>query len=320
MRVQPTHQPFSTAIVLVTLALSAHLLARGVTSLAVARILRPPLHMISHTWGPTSARTPGFDPPDVRAILARNIFDFTTGPLPKPPAAPQLKPTPVAAPKPGESAPRCDDSLRLIASVYSERAPESSLASIQIGNEPPLIYRERSWLQDKETVAITPDAVYMSSRGALCSLTLFEHTQGAAASLATSPRPKPTKRSGVITDAELEASIRRASETKLAVARSFIDRVLQDPAELMRLARVVPHQENGQVIGVQIFGVRSHGLLSKLGLQNGDVLRSINGYALASPDSALAAYAALRTATNLSLAITRHGRELTIEYAIADGI
>jgi hypothetical protein len=48
-------------------------------------------------------------------------------------------------------------------------------------------------------------------------------------------------------------------------------------------------------------------LLSKLGLQNGDVLRSINGDALASPDSALAASRGLRSASDLALAVTRHG-------------
>jgi hypothetical protein len=81
---------------------------------------------------------------------------------------------------------------------------------------------------------------------------LFEHTPTATKSLATSAPLESSPRSGAFTDAELDASIRRISETRVAVARSFVDRVLRSPAELMRLARVVHHEENAQVIGVQL--------------------------------------------------------------------
>jgi hypothetical protein len=46
------------------------------------------------------------------------------------------------------------------------------------------------------------------------------------------------------------------------------------------------------------------------------LLRSINGYGSTTPDHALDAYAKLRNASRLSLAITRHERAITLAYSI----
>ena len=84
----------------------------------------------------------------------------------------------------------------------------------------------------------------------------------------------------------------------------------------MRSARIVPHEENGQVVGVKLYGIRRNSLLGKLGLQNGDLLRTINGFEMSSPDTALEAYSRLRSASNLSVAVTRRGRPMNIDYDI----
>jgi general secretion pathway protein C len=119
-------------------------------------------------------------------------------------------------------------------------------------------------------------------------------------------------------DAELDAGIKQQSETKYSVRRNLVDKLLQNQAELMRSARVVPHEENGRVVGVKLYGIRKTSLLGKLGLQNGDMLRTINGFDMGSPDTALEAYAKLRSASNLSLAIVRRGNAVTMEYNIGN--
>ena len=86
----------------------------------------------------------------------------------------------------------------------------------------------------------------------------------------------------------------------------------------MRSARVVPHEENGRVVGVKLYGIRRSSLLGKLGIQNGDMLRTINGFDMSAPDSALEAYAKLRSARNLSVAVVRRGAAVTMEYQIAN--
>jgi general secretion pathway protein C len=57
-------------------------------------------------------------------------------------------------------------------------------------------------------------------------------------------------------------------------------------------------------------------LLGKLGLQNGDLMRTINGFEMSSPDTALEAYARLRSASNLTVAVVRRGQPMNVQYDI----
>ena len=104
------------------------------------------------------------------------------------------------------------------------------------------------------------------------------------------------------------------SETKFTVQKTFVDKILQNQAAIMSSARIVPHEENGQVVGVKMYGIRRNSLLGKLGMQNGDLLRTINGFEMSSPDTALEAYARLRSASNLSVAVVRRGQAMNLQY------
>jgi general secretion pathway protein C len=116
--------------------------------------------------------------------------------------------------------------------------------------------------------------------------------------------------------AEISDKIQKVSETEFNVDRSVIDNVLENQAQLMRSARIVPEQKDGKTVGIRLFGIRQDTLLGTLGMQNGDRLEKINGFDMASPEKALEAYARLRTATSLTVNLTRRGKPLTIEYQI----
>jgi general secretion pathway protein C len=93
--------------------------------------------------------------------------------------------------------------------------------------------------------------------------------------------------------------------------------VLENQAELMRSARIVPEQgADGKTVGIRLFGLRPDTLLGTLGLENGDRLETINGFNLASPEEALNAYARLRTANKLAVKLTRRGKPTTIDLNI----
>jgi len=331
-----TSKGVSIAIVLSTLALSALFLARGTTSL-VAGMLFPveAAPAGGEAGGGKAQKAPGTDPPDIHAILKRNAFDPTTGPLwpPKPaevPVDPGATDEVVAEVlDPNKMPPACDQTVKLIASVYSERTPEWSFASLGNGTTPPLLYREGSKVADREVAAIYPSAVYMrQGNGKLCSLTLFvdPNAQPAAAPTPNAPPPPevaaaapvPAAAPGGSSEAELDAAISKVSDTQYNVKRSFVDKLLGNQAELMRAARIVPHEENGQVVGVKLYGIRRNSLLGKLGIQNGDLLKNINDMNMGSPDSALEAYSKLRSASDLKVAITRRGQDMTLGFGITE--
>ena len=75
-------------------------------------------------------------------------------------------------------------------------------------------------------------------------------------------------------------------------------------------------RENGKVIGIRLLNIRPDTLLGKLGLQAGDMLKSINGFDMTSPEKALEAYAKLRTAPQIQIGIVRGGKPMNIEFNI----
>jgi general secretion pathway protein C len=74
--------------------------------------------------------------------------------------------------------------------------------------------------------------------------------------------------------------------------------------------------ENGKPVGLEIRGIQPGTLLTKLGINNSDVLESINGKPLIGTDAALEAYTLLRTADKFTLAVKRGGRSMSINYNI----
>ncbi len=322
-----------TAIVIgVTLALCALLLARGATSILAAHLFPVDASASSASRPKTAsaAELPGTRPPDVMAILKRNIFDSTTGPLwPPPVTEPLVDPDEIPDEEfvvdPNAPPPPCEGSMKLVASVHSERFEDWSFATISTGASSPLLYRQGGQVEGNEVLAIFPSAVFLKpSTGQPCSLALFQQSGSEKRPARTTTPRRPTtasvsaktSKTGGFTKAELDANIKRVSDTEFSVTRDLVDKVLQNQAALMRSARIVPHEVDGKVVGVKLYGIRRNSLLGQLGLQNGDLMRTINGYDMTSPDRALEAYSKLRSADTLTVALQRRGANVNVSYRI----
>jgi general secretion pathway protein C len=324
----------SAAITLVTLTLSALFMAKGTTAL-VAGALLPPQPVSSGASQTRAEQPPGTTPPDTKEILKRNIFDPTTGPLwpPKPPPTTETSASAEAAPvpeelQPGQIPPPCEGNLRMISAMHFDAMPEWSFAALSTGGEENLLYRKGGRVDDKEIVEVLPKAVFLrQGNGRLCSVAMFFDKAAAAnrTMAAAAPVPPPTAAApatllnastGGISEAEMDQNIHAVSEGKYTVQKTFVDKILQNQAQIMSSARIVPHEENGQVVGVKMYGIRRNSLLGKLGMQNGDLLRTINGFEMSSPDTALEAYARLRSASNLSVAVVRRGQAMNLQYDV----
>jgi general secretion pathway protein C len=154
----------------------------------------------------------------------------------------------------------------------------------------------------------------------LCQAALFGEEPPAAppqaqAAAPAEPSAPPADPSRAM-DPELKNKIKKMSDTNFEIDRSAVDKILENQADLMKSARIVPEQKDGKVVGLRLFGVRPETLLGQLGLTNGDRLESINGFDMGSPEKALEAYARLRTAESLTVNVNRRGTPTTIEYKI----
>jgi general secretion pathway protein C len=249
------------------------------------------------------------------AILSRNPFDHVTGALNK-----VLVPDEVVAAAPDMSdpfhAPQCEGLKVLVIAASTD--PDWSFAALVTGSgaEAKSVLRRRGGDVGGKTVEfISWDRVWLASGSALCQLEMFKPPSAKETTPAPAAPPPPKEGPGQV-DPEITKGVRRVSANEFDVDRGVVDKILENQAELMRQARIVPEQENGKMVGIRLFGVRPDTLLGVLGMENGDRLQTINGFDMTSPEKALEAYARLRTADQLTVQVNRRGSNMNIDYNI----
>jgi general secretion pathway protein C len=110
--------------------------------------------------------------------------------------------------------------------------------------------------------------------------------------------------------------VKQLSENQYVVAKSEINNALTNLSDLATKARIVPSFKNGVANGFKLFSIVPDSLYAKIGVQNGDVIRRINGYEMNSPDKALEIYQKLRDANRIEIELERRGETLRKTYSI----
>jgi general secretion pathway protein C len=319
---------FFPAVVMLLIAIAAYFQASGVMQLVASSYLdgapapAPISHAAARSTLAISQDAPA--PKSAEPILSRNPFDSVTGPLNKVPETGEGAAV-AEAPKLDLSNPlSAPDCGGIQAHAITESSdPTWSIAVLQgSGETMGKLRRVGDPVGDKQVAYIgfnttkNSPSVWLTSGAVLCQVLLFATATPEAppAASAAPPEPKPKGDNGVPDD--IAKRIQKVSDTEFHIDRAVVDNILENQAQLMRTARIVPEQKDGKVVGIRLFGIRPETLLGKLGLQNGDRLEAINGFEMASPEKALEAYARLRTADSLSVKVTRRGAPVTIDFKI----
>ncbi|MBK6696246.1 MAG: general secretion pathway protein GspC [Myxococcales bacterium] len=215
------------------------------------------------------------------------------------------------------NAPPCDGVKLLI--IAASPDPEWSFAAFQANGETKSVLRRRGGeVGSKKVEYVGWDRVWLSSGGSLCQAQMFKAGDAPKpVAAAEAPPPPPVKGGGAPSlDEGIKKGIVKVGPTEYNIDRGVVDKILENQADLMRQARIVPEQENGKTVGIRMFGVRPDTLLGVIGMENGDRLQSINGFEIANPEKALEAYARLRTAERLTIVLNRRGQQMNMDYNI----
>lgn len=101
------------------------------------------------------------------------------------------------------------------------------------------------------------------------------------------------------------------------IDREEISEAMQDVNKLMRQVRVRPHfGEDGSPDGIMLSGIRGESIFEDMGLESGDIIKTINGRRIRSVEDAMQFYESLKDASEVELEIQRSGSQQTIEYRI----
>ena len=323
-------------IVLITVALSSIFVLLGIHDLVA--IGSSTSERFTHASAISfDARAPQLDArqsrPDAAAILARNVFDPSgassargrpTNPATVPATDPPQAPTPELP---------CESELRIAGTFYNGKHPERSQVVLRGPNARGRAYASGMVLGDYTLEQVHPRAVRLRGANGACWLGMFTNRsrEKIAREQATRERHKKTEvakaarkrrharadaRRSVFTRAELQAGVQQVDSTRFVLRRDFVDEALTRISKIARANRFSTVRKGARIRGVRIDGLPSKGLLPRVGLERGDVLTTLNGYALGNPKEMMEVYANLGRAGRLTLVVQRGPNTLMFDYRI----
>lgn len=208
---------------------------------------------------------------------------------------------PVADPK---AATECKGTGRL-ALIVAAPEQEGSVAVVVPPDGRPSVRLKTGSLYEGSTVwHIGTDRVWLLAAGTTCQWRMYEPAE-----------PAPTRGDAPRGRLAAATDIEKVGVNEFRVDRSLLDKIVQNPGDLMRV-RVVPEQEGGRAAGLRLDGIKPGTLLGMLGLQNGDRLEAINGMSMEDPVVAMGAFARLRHEKHLVVTVRRGGKEVNIDVSV----
>lgn len=114
----------------------------------------------------------------------------------------------------------------------------------------------------------------------------------------------------------IPVAVARQGAGSYIIDQRALNAALDNPAQAMSDARLLPSQKDGKVEGFRASEVKPNGVFSMIGIKNGDVILRLNDLPMDSPDKALQSFVALKGQTRLKLDLVRDGQPATFNYDI----
>jgi len=296
-------QRYSWVATLLAAVLGAYLCARIVNTVAASAIAPKPA-LLQQSVGASPRAAPLPPRAELDAERLAKTFDL---PVPKPPgenvapeapAAKAWNPTPIRSSLHG-------------ALVGTALANPTRYSLCQLTNgdiNETLVYAIGDKFMGASIYAIERDRVLLDNEG---RNEYIDNNAAAPPNLGFAPVPQPGQPAVAQSN-----DVRQLSENQYVLAKATVNGALSDLSNLATQARIVPSFKNGVANGFKLFSIVPDSLYSKIGIQNGDVIRRINGYEMNSPDKALEIYQKLRDANRIEVEIERRGDTIRKSYSI----
>lgn len=203
--------------------------------------------------------------------------------------------------------------LKLLGTLLSDTEPRASVATIlDVDTSRTQTYVVQSKVRDAEVLNILRTRVIVLNNS---RREFIDAVPGDGAGSPLTP-PLPSEIPPPRVAPTLGAGLKQVSENKYELPRADLDKTLANLNDLAVQARIVPAFKDGQSTGFRLFSIQPDSLYAKMGVQNGDVIRRINGFDINSPEKALEIYSKLKETTRLDVDIDRNGNNVTKTYNI----
>ncbi len=206
--------------------------------------------------------------------------------------------------------------VRLLGTMVAN-LPEWSLASIEdVAAKTATVYMVGDKIQNADIIEIELKRVIINNNGrkeyiddeAGDGSTHVAAPAIPPVAVAANTRPPPSSGVG--------AGIRETGQDTYEIPREEINKALGNLNDIAMQARIVPAFKDGVATGFKLFSIRPDSLYTKIGIQNGDIIRRINGFEINSPDKALEVYTKLKESNRIEIEVDRNGSAVRKTYNV----
>lgn len=131
-------------------------------------------------------------------------------------------------------------------------------------------------------------------------------------------RPSPATDSQAqqgASDSTAFPSVRQGDTIQVQVPNTEVEKAFENFSDILRQARVVPYSSQ-DLNGFQIRRIQPNSIFQRIGLQNMDVIKSVNGEPISTADQALRLLTMFRNEKEINLDIRRRNEDLQLNYLI----
>ncbi|WP_438017526.1 type II secretion system protein GspC [Sorangium sp. So ce315] len=300
-------------------AASAYFQASGISYLIAHQIARDSVSAAPPATAPAGGPLSGDPPPSAAPILERNPFDSITGPL-KPPSSEAPAGQADLSQLDPYHAPPCDKGRVVLIALSDD--PEWSFAAIEGEGGRTALGRRGGEIGGRKVEEIAWDRVWLTSGGARCQMELGKKGSEDKAKekpqpeVAEPPRATPPRRSGRSSvPPEIAASIKRVGELEIDIDRTAAAKIFEHPEIVTQTSAAIPEMRGDQVLGLKMT-IKPGSVLESLGLQSGDLVKSVNSIDLTDPQKAMMAYTRMQSDKSLSVVVERDGRPVRLRINV----
>ena len=114
----------------------------------------------------------------------------------------------------------------------------------------------------------------------------------------------------------IDKNIQNSGDNNIKVNRTYMNSYIKDVSKIWKDISIVEHKVNGKIQGFKVNRLKKKSAFEKLGLQKGDIIKSVNNITLNSYNAVFSLYNKVDKAKAVNMIIIRNNKEMEINYEI----
>ena len=118
------------------------------------------------------------------------------------------------------------------------------------------------------------------------------------------------------TDEAFDPNVEDLGDNHYKIPKGTLDNSMSNLSQLVTQIRAVPNIQDGKTNGFALSEIEPGSVFDEMGLEEGDVIRSVNGQSITDPAQAMGMMGALSNQSHLIVQVFRDGKPITLVYQI----